>query len=166
MKPRRTDASKPIYDVSKKNGESETLPVDENLALDGLRDGEILSEYMLWAGSKVICLPDGTMASFLATRRSFTLLTRCLTSTPIWLKTTRTISWWRKPIASLNYLLTSHVWRQNHKRVFASGSRFHPIMSPEKKADIVRIYLPPDANCLLSVADHCFKEPQLCKPLS
>ena len=72
-----------------------------------------------------------------------------------WLKTTRTIPW-RKPIASLNYLLTSHVWRQDHNGFSHQDPGFIDHVA-NKKADIVRIYLPPDANCLLSVADHCLQ---------
>ena len=72
-----------------------------------------------------------------------------------WLKVSRTIPW-RKPIASLNYLLTSHVWRQDHNGFSHQDPGFIDHVA-NKKADIVRIYLPPDANCLLSVADHCLR---------
>jgi xylulose-5-phosphate/fructose-6-phosphate phosphoketolase len=72
-----------------------------------------------------------------------------------WLKTTRTIPW-RKPIASLNYLLTSHVWQQDHNGFSHQDPGFIDHIA-NKKADIARIYLPPDANCLLSVADHCLR---------
>jgi xylulose-5-phosphate/fructose-6-phosphate phosphoketolase len=72
-----------------------------------------------------------------------------------WLKVCRTIPW-RRPIASLNYLLTSHVWRQDHNGFSHQDPGFldHVV---NKKADVVRVYLPPDANCLLSVADHCLR---------
>jgi xylulose-5-phosphate/fructose-6-phosphate phosphoketolase len=72
-----------------------------------------------------------------------------------WLKVTRGIPW-RRPIASLNYLLTSHVWRQDHNGFSHQDPGFidHVV---NKKAEIVRVYLPPDANCLLSVADHCLR---------
>ena len=72
-----------------------------------------------------------------------------------WLKVTREIPW-RRPIASLNYLLTSHVWRQDHNGFSHQDPGFidHVV---NKKAEIVRVYLPPDANCLLSVADHCLR---------
>jgi xylulose-5-phosphate/fructose-6-phosphate phosphoketolase len=72
-----------------------------------------------------------------------------------WLKTTRTIPW-RKPIASLNYLLTSHVWRQDHNGFSHQDPGFMDHVA-NKKAELVRIYLPPDTNCLLSVADHCLR---------
>ena len=72
-----------------------------------------------------------------------------------WLKVTRGIPW-RRPIASLNYLLTSHVWRQDHNGFSHQDPGFidHVV---NKKAEIVRVYLPPDANTLLSVADHCLR---------
>jgi xylulose-5-phosphate/fructose-6-phosphate phosphoketolase len=72
-----------------------------------------------------------------------------------WLKTTRGIPW-RRPIASLNYLLSSHVWRQDHNGFSHQDPGFidHVV---NKKADIVRVYLPPDANCLLWVTDHCLR---------
>jgi xylulose-5-phosphate/fructose-6-phosphate phosphoketolase len=72
-----------------------------------------------------------------------------------WLKVTREIPW-RKPIASLNYLLTSHVWRQDHNGFSHQDPGFIDHVA-NKKADIVRVYLPPDANTLLSVADHCLR---------
>jgi xylulose-5-phosphate/fructose-6-phosphate phosphoketolase len=72
-----------------------------------------------------------------------------------WLKMTREIPW-RRPIASLNYLLTSHVWRQDHNGFSHQDPGFidHVV---NKKAEVIRVYLPPDANCLLSVADHCLR---------
>ena len=72
-----------------------------------------------------------------------------------WLKTTRDIPW-RRPIASLNYLLSSHVWRQDHNGFSHQDPGFidHVV---NKKADVIRVYLPPDANTLLSVADHCLR---------
>jgi xylulose-5-phosphate/fructose-6-phosphate phosphoketolase len=72
-----------------------------------------------------------------------------------WLKSSSEISW-RRPIASLNYLLTSHVWRQDHNGFSHQDPGFIDLVV-NKKADIVRVYLPPDANCLLSVADHCLR---------
>jgi xylulose-5-phosphate/fructose-6-phosphate phosphoketolase len=72
-----------------------------------------------------------------------------------WLKTTRAIPW-RRPIASLNYLLSSHVWRQDHNGFSHQDPGFidHVV---NKKAEVIRVYLPPDGNCLLSVADHCLR---------
>src|SRR5205807_789660 len=72
-----------------------------------------------------------------------------------WLKVTRGIPW-RQPLASLNYLLTSHVWRQDHNGFSHQDPGFidHVV---NKKAEIIRVYLPPDTNCLLSVSDHCLR---------
>jgi xylulose-5-phosphate/fructose-6-phosphate phosphoketolase len=72
-----------------------------------------------------------------------------------WLKVTREIPW-RRPIASLNYLLSSHVWRQDHNGFSHQDPGFIDHVA-NKKAEIIRVYLPPDANCLLSVADHCLR---------
>ena len=72
-----------------------------------------------------------------------------------WLKVSRTLPW-RKPIASLNYLLTSHVWRQDHNGFSHQDPGFIDHVA-QQKAEIVRIYLAPDANCLLSVANHCLR---------
>jgi xylulose-5-phosphate/fructose-6-phosphate phosphoketolase len=72
-----------------------------------------------------------------------------------WLKVTKTIPW-RRPIASLNYLLTSHVWRQDHNGLSHQDPGFIDHVA-NKTADVARIYLPPDANCLLSVGDHCLR---------
>jgi xylulose-5-phosphate/fructose-6-phosphate phosphoketolase len=72
-----------------------------------------------------------------------------------WLKVTRTIPW-RRPIASLNYLLSSHVWRQDHNGFSHQDPGFIDHVA-NKRAEVVRVYLPPDANCLLSVADHCLR---------
>ena len=76
-----------------------------------------------------------------------------------WLKVTREIPW-RRPIASLNYLLSSHVWRQDHNGFSHQDPGFidHVV---NKKAEVIRVYLPPDANTLLSVADHCLRSREL-----
>ena len=74
---------------------------------------------------------------------------------PKWLKVTRDIPW-RRPIASLNYLLSSHVWRQDHNGFSHQDPGFIDHVA-NKKAEIIRVYLPPDANTLLSVADHCLR---------
>src|SRR3546814_2198956 len=75
-----------------------------------------------------------------------------------WLKVTNDIEW-RRPIPSLNYLLTSHVWRQDHNGFSHQDPGFidHVV---NKKAEVIRVYLPPDANTLLSVADHCLRTRQ------
>ncbi len=142
-----------IYDVSKKTWESETLSVDGNLALDG-RVMEILSEHMCqgWLEGYLLTGRHGLFSCYEA---FIHIIDSMFNHHAKWLKTTRTIPW-RKPIASLNYLLTSHVWRQDHNGFSHQDPGFIDHVA-EKKADIVRIYLPPDANCLLSVADHCLK---------
>ena len=142
-----------IYDVSKKTWESETLPVDENLALDG-RVMEVLSEHMCqgWLEGYLLTGRHGFFSCYEA---FIHIIDSMFNQHAKWLKTTRTIPW-RKPIASLNYLLTSHVWRQDHNGFSHQDPGFIDHVA-NKKADIVRIYLPPDTNCLLSVADHCLK---------
>jgi xylulose-5-phosphate/fructose-6-phosphate phosphoketolase len=142
-----------IYDVSKKTWESETLPVDENLALDG-RVMEVLSEHMCqgWLEGYLLTGRHGLFSCYEA---FIHIIDSMFNQHAKWLKTTRHISW-RRPIASLNYLLTSHVWRQDHNGFSHQDPGFIDHVA-NKKADIVRIYLPPDANCLLSVADHCLK---------
>src|SRR6202161_196442 len=142
-----------IYDVSKKTWESETLPVDENLALDG-RVMEVLSEHMCqgWLEGYLLTGRHGLFSCYEA---FIHIIDSMFNQHAKWLKTTRTIPW-RKPIASLNYLLTSHVWRQDHNGFSHQDPGFIDHVA-NKKADIVRIYLPPDANCLLSVADHCLR---------
>jgi xylulose-5-phosphate/fructose-6-phosphate phosphoketolase len=72
-----------------------------------------------------------------------------------WLKVSRALPW-RRPVASLNYLLTSHVWRQDHNGFSHQDPGFidHVV---NKKAEVIRVYLPPDANCLLAVTDHCLR---------
>jgi xylulose-5-phosphate/fructose-6-phosphate phosphoketolase len=142
-----------IYDVSKKTWESETLPVDENLALNG-RVMEVLSEHMCqgWLEGYLLTGRHGFFSCYEA---FIHIIDSMFNQHAKWLKTTRNIPW-RKPIASLNYLLTSHVWRQDHNGFSHQDPGFMDHVA-NKKADIVRIYLPPDTNCLLSVADHCLK---------
>src|SRR3982751_5017259 len=72
-----------------------------------------------------------------------------------WLKVCRNIPW-RRPIASLNYLLSSHVWRQDHNGFSHQDPGFIDHVA-NKKAEVIRVYLAPDANCLLSIADHCLR---------
>ena len=88
-------------------------------------------------------------------RPSSTSSTRCSISTRKWLKATHHLPW-RKPIASLNYLLSSHVWRQDHNGFSHQDPGFIDHVA-SKRSDTVRIYLPPDANTLLSVTDHCLR---------
>jgi xylulose-5-phosphate/fructose-6-phosphate phosphoketolase len=142
-----------IYEATAKTWEAATLPTDEYLSSDG-RVMEVLSEH--------IC--QGWLEGFLLTGRHgwfscyeafIHIVDSMFNQHAKWLKTTRQIPW-RKPIASLNYLLTSHVWRQDHNGFSHQDPGFIDHVA-NKKADVVRIYLPPDTNTLLSVADHCLR---------
>src|SRR3984957_11055205 len=91
-----------------------------------------------------------------ATRPSFTSSIPCSTSTPSGWKNRKKELDWRAPISSINILITSLVWRQDHNGFTHQDPGFLDVVT-NKSADVVRIYLPPDANCLLSVADHCLR---------
>ncbi|HET9401453.1 MAG TPA: phosphoketolase family protein [Candidatus Acidoferrales bacterium] len=142
-----------IYEASSKTWEEPTLPTDENLAPDG-RVMEVLSEHMCegWLEGYLLTGRHGFFSCYEA---FIHIVDSMFNQHAKWLKTTRTMTW-RKPIASLNYLLTSHVWRQDHNGFSHQDPGFIDHVA-NKKADIVRIYLPPDANTLLSVADHCLR---------
>ena len=142
-----------IYQVTGKTWESATLPTDENLALDG-RVMEILSEHMCegWLEGYLLTGRHGWFSCYEA---FIHIIDSMFNQHAKWLKTTREIPW-RKPIASLNYLLTSHVWRQDHNGFSHQDPGFIDHVA-NKKSDVVRIYLPPDTNTLLSVADHCLR---------
>jgi xylulose-5-phosphate/fructose-6-phosphate phosphoketolase len=142
-----------ILEVTGKTWEAATLPVDEHLAVDG-RVMEILSEHACqgWLEGYLLTGRHGFFSCYEA---FIHIVDSMFNQHAKWLKTTRTIPW-RKPIASLNYLLTSHVWRQDHNGFSHQDPGFIDHIA-NKKADVVRIYLPPDTNCLLSVADHCLR---------
>lgn len=142
-----------LYEVTNKLWMEPQLPVDEHLARDG-RVLEILSEHMCqgWLEGYLLTGRHGFFSCYEA---FIHIIDSMFNQHAKWLKVTRDISW-RRPIASLNYLLTSHVWRQDHNGFTHQDPGFiDHVMN--KKADIVRVYLPPDANCLLSVADHCLR---------
>jgi len=128
-------------------------PTDEHLSKDG-RVMEVLSEHMCqgWLEGYLLTGRHGFFSCYEA---FIHIVDSMFNQHAKWLKVTRNISW-RRPIASLNYLLTSHVWRQDHNGFTHQDPGFidHVV---NKKADIVRVYLPPDANTLLSVADHCLR---------
>ena len=132
---------------------AETLPGDEHLSADG-RVMEILSEHTCqgWLEGYLLTGRHGFFSCYEA---FIHIVDSMFNQHAKWLKTTREIPW-RRPIASLNYLLTSHVWRQDHNGFSHQDPGFvdHVV---NKKADIVRVYFPPDANTLLSVADHCLR---------
>jgi xylulose-5-phosphate/fructose-6-phosphate phosphoketolase len=142
-----------VLDVTGKTWEASALPVDEHLAIDG-RVMEILSEHMCegWLEGYLLTGRHGFFSCYEA---FIHIVDSMFNQHAKWLKTTRTIPW-RKPIASLNYLLTSHVWRQDHNGFSHQDPGFIDHIA-NKKADVVRIYLPPDTNTLLSVADHCLR---------
>ncbi len=126
-------------------------PTDEHLSRDG-RVMEVLSEHMCqgWLEGYLLTGRHGFFSCYEA---FIHIVDSMFNQHAKWLKVTRNIPW-RRPIASLNYLLTSHVWRQDHNGFTHQDPGFidHVV---NKKADIVRVYLPPDANTLLSVANHC-----------
>jgi len=142
-----------VYQATDKIWMEPILPVDEHLSRNG-RVMEILSEHMCqgWLEGYLLTGRHG----FFSCYEGFVhIVDSMFNQHAKWLKTTRHIPW-RRPIASLNYLLTSHVWRQDHNGFTHQDPGFIDFVM-NKKADIVRVYLPPDANTLLSVADHCLR---------
>jgi xylulose-5-phosphate/fructose-6-phosphate phosphoketolase len=149
-------ASNRLQDVITGTGKAwmaETLPVDENLSETG-RVMEVLSEHMCegWLEGYLLTGRHGFFSCYEA---FIHIIDSMVNQHAKWLKTTREIPW-RKPIASLNYLLSSLVWRQDHNGFSHQDPGFIDHLL-NKKADVVRIYLPADANTLLSVADHCLR---------
>ncbi|MEO8245793.1 MAG: phosphoketolase family protein [Chloroflexota bacterium] len=142
-----------VLEVTDKVWLGETLPVDEHLAPDG-RVMEILSEHTCQGWLEGYLL-TGRHGLFNCYEAFIHIVDSMFNQHAKWLKTTRDIPW-RRPIASLNYLLSSHVWRQDHNGFSHQDPGFidHVI---NKKAEVIRVYLPPDANTLLSVADHCLR---------
>jgi xylulose-5-phosphate/fructose-6-phosphate phosphoketolase len=128
-------------------------PDDDHIAADG-RVMEILSEHLCqgWLEGYLLTGRHGVFNCYEA---FIHIVDAMFNQHAKWLKVTRGIPW-RRPIASLNYLLSSHVWRQDHNGFSHQDPGFidHVV---NKKAEIIRVYLPPDANCLLSVADHCLR---------
>jgi xylulose-5-phosphate/fructose-6-phosphate phosphoketolase len=142
-----------LYEVTDKVFMEPLLPTDEHLSRDG-RVMEVLSEHMCQGWLEGYLL-SGRHGFFSCYEAFIHIVDSMFNQHAKWLKVTRNIPW-RRPIASLNYLLTSHVWRQDHNGFTHQDPGFidHVV---NKKADIVRVYLPPDANTLLSVADHCLR---------
>jgi xylulose-5-phosphate/fructose-6-phosphate phosphoketolase len=131
----------------------EILKTDEHIAPDG-RVMEVLSEHMCqgWLEGYLLTGRHGFFSCYEA---FIHIIDAMFNQHAKWLKVTRHIPW-RPPIASLNYLLTSHVWRQDHNGFSHQDPGFiDHVMN--KKAEIIRVYLPPDANTLLSVTDHCLR---------
>jgi xylulose-5-phosphate/fructose-6-phosphate phosphoketolase len=142
-----------VLEATDKTWMAETLPVDEKLAPDG-RVMEILSEQTIQGWLEGYLL-TGRHGLFNCYEAFIHIIDSMFNQHAKWLKTTREIPW-RRPIASLNYLLSSHVWRQDHNGFSHQDPGFidHVV---NKKAEVIRVYLPPDANTLLSVADHCLR---------
>jgi len=142
-----------VFDVTNRAWDAEIAPKDDHLAPDG-RVMEVLSEHMCegWLEGYLLTGRHGFFSCYEA---FIHIIDSMFNQHAKWLKVCRKIPW-RRPIASLNYMLTSHVWRQDHNGFSHQDPGFidHVV---NKKAEIVRVYLPPDANCLLSVTDHCLR---------
>ncbi|AHG93689.1 phosphoketolase (plasmid) [Gemmatirosa kalamazoonensis] len=142
-----------LFEVTDRTSEAVILAGDEHVSRDG-RVMEVLSEHLCqgWLEGYLLTGRHGLFSCYEA---FIHIVDSMFNQHAKWLKTTRRISW-RAPIASLNYLLTSHVWRQDHNGASHQDPGFldHVV---NKKADVVRVYLPPDANTLLAVADHCLR---------
>ncbi|WP_445636388.1 putative phosphoketolase [Nostoc sp. DSM 114161] len=142
-----------VFEVTNRTWVAKILPEDDHLSPDG-RVMEILSETNCqgWLEGYLLTGRHGFFSCYEA---FIHIVDSMFNQHAKWLKTTRHILW-RRPIASLNYLLSSHVWRQDHNGFSHQDPGFidHVV---NKKAEIVRVYLPPDANTLLSVTDHCLR---------
>jgi xylulose-5-phosphate/fructose-6-phosphate phosphoketolase len=142
-----------LFEVTDRTFTGEIIPGDDHLSPDG-RVMEVLSEQMCqgWLEGYLLTGRHGFFSCYEA---FIHIVDSMFNQHAKWLKVTRHIPW-RRPIASLNYLLTSHVWRQDHNGFSHQDPGFidHVV---NKKADVVRVYLPPDANTLLSVTDHCLR---------
>ncbi len=142
-----------VFEVTDRNSMAEILPGDNHVAPDG-RVMEMLSEHQCqgWLEGYLLTGRHGFFSCYEA---FIHIVDSMFNQHAKWLKVTREIAW-RRPIASLNYLLTSHVWRQDHNGFSHQDPGFidHVV---NKKAEIIRVYLPPDANTLLCVTDHCLR---------
>jgi xylulose-5-phosphate/fructose-6-phosphate phosphoketolase len=142
-----------VYEVTDKQWDARSESVDEHLARRG-QVVEMLSEHQCQGWLEGYLL-TGRHGLFNCYEAFIHIVDSMFNQHAKWLKVTRGIPW-RQPISSLNYLLSSHVWRQDHNGFSHQDPGFidHVV---NKKAEIIRVYLPPDANCLLSVADHCLR---------
>jgi xylulose-5-phosphate/fructose-6-phosphate phosphoketolase len=142
-----------VFEVTDKQWNAEVIPTDDHLATEG-RVVEMLSEHQCegWLEGYLLTGRHGLFNTYEAFVH---IIDSMFNQHAKWLKVTRHIPW-RRPIASLNILLASHVWRQDHNGFTHQDPGFidHVI---NKKAEIIRVYLPPDTNTLLSVAEHCLK---------
>ncbi len=142
-----------VFEATDRAWEAEILPGDEYLASQG-RVIEVLSEHLCegWLEGYLL---TGRHGLFNCYEAFIHIVDSMLNQHAKWLKTTKEIPW-RRPVGSLNYLLSSHVWRQDHNGFSHQDPGFIDHLVNKKPA-IVRVYLPPDANTLLSVADHCLR---------
>ena len=142
-----------LFEVTDRQWAATTLPTDDFLAPTG-RVLEMLSEHQCegWLEGYLL---TGRHGLFNCYEAFIHVVDSMFNQHAKWLKVTSHLPW-RKPIASLNYLLSSHVWRQDHNGFTHQDPGFLDVVL-NKKAEIVRIYLPPEANCLLSVMDHCLR---------
>jgi xylulose-5-phosphate/fructose-6-phosphate phosphoketolase len=142
-----------VFEVTNRCSTAEILPTDDHVAPDG-RVMEMLSEHQCegWLEGYLLTGRHGFFSCYEA---FIHIIDSMFNQHAKWLKVSKQIPW-RRPIASLNYLLTSHVWRQDHNGFSHQDPGFIDVVA-NKKADIIRVYLPPDANTLLSVTDHCLR---------
>jgi xylulose-5-phosphate/fructose-6-phosphate phosphoketolase len=142
-----------VFETTDKAWDAEIAPTDEHLSPDG-RVMEVLSEHLCQGWLEGYLL-TGRHGLFNCYEAFIHIIDSMFNQHAKWLKVTRDIPW-RRPVASLNYLLSSHVWRQDHNGFSHQDPGFidHVV---NKKAEVIRVYLPPDANTLLSVADHCLR---------
>ena len=148
-----------VFEAQNRDWNAETLDSDEALARDGPHHGTpMLSEHMCegWLEGYLLTGRHGFFASYEAFIR---IVDSMAAQHAKWLKVCNQLSW-RQPIASLNFILTSNVWQQDHNGFTHQDPGFLDHIA-NKKADVVRMYLPPDTNCLLSCFDHCIKSKKL-----
>ena len=142
-----------LFEVTNRCSTADILPGDEHVAPDG-RVMEMLSEHQCqgWLEGYLLTGRHGFFSCYEA---FIHIVDSMFNQHAKWLDVTRDIAW-RRPIASLNYLLSSHVWRQDHNGFSHQDPGFIDLVA-NKKAEVIRVYLPPDANTLLSVTDHCLR---------
>jgi xylulose-5-phosphate/fructose-6-phosphate phosphoketolase len=142
-----------VFEITDRAWNAEIVATDDHLAPDG-RVMEVLSEHLCQGWLEGYLL-TGRHGLFNCYEAFIHIVDSMFNQHAKWLKVTRDLAW-RKPVASLNYLLSSHVWRQDHNGFSHQDPGFidHVV---NKKAEVIRVYLPPDANTLLSVADHCLR---------
>jgi xylulose-5-phosphate/fructose-6-phosphate phosphoketolase len=156
--PDETDSNRltPVFEATDRQFLGELLPTDEHQAAEG-RVMEVLSEQLIQGWLEGYLL-TGRHGLFNCYEAFIHIVDSMFNQHAKWLETTNRIDW-RSPIPSLNYLLSSHVWRQDHNGFSHQDPGFIDYVA-NKKAEVIRVYLPPDANTLLSVADHCLRSRQ------